>query len=85
LPYLDGEEMVVVLLGRLAGGVLSKKRLGYLLEIVQRAKRQRVEPIRCHTFQAVGKCDAQEWVFAGINHHLVPEMPDVLDGIVHSE
>jgi len=46
LPHLDGEEMMVVLLGHLARDVLSEKHFGYLLEVAERAKRQRVKPIR---------------------------------------
>ena len=45
LCHLDGEEVIVVLLGLLAKDVLSEKRLGYLLEIVERAMWHRVEPI----------------------------------------
>ena len=36
---------LVVVLGLLAGGVLSEERLGYLLKIMGRARRQRVELI----------------------------------------
>ena len=32
------------------------------------------------TFQIRGKGE-QEWVIVGIDHHLVSEMPDVLDGV----
>jgi len=43
--HLDEDEMVVVLLGLLAGDVLSEECLGYLLEIMERARQRRVEPI----------------------------------------
>jgi len=52
-----------------------------LFEIIKRVRRQRVELIRCHTFQTEGKGDAQKWVVAGIYHYFVLEMPDVLDGV----
>jgi len=52
--------MMAVLLGLQAGGVLSEKRLGYLLKIMERVRRQRVEPIRCYYFQTGGKGDTQE-------------------------
>ena len=76
---------MAVLFCLMVGGILSEERLGYLLEIVERARQQRVEPIRRHTFQTGGKGDAQEWIVAGIDHHLVSKMPNVLDGIAHSE
>ena len=65
--------MMVVLIGLLAGGILSDELLGYLLEIVKRARRQRVEPIRYRTFQIGGKSDVQEWIVVRIDHHLVPK------------
>ena len=37
LSHFDGEEVVVILLSFLAGGVLGEKCLSYLLEIVERA------------------------------------------------
>ena len=36
LPHFDREEVVVVLLGLLAGGPLSDERFSYLLEVVKR-------------------------------------------------
>ena len=45
MPHLYGEEMIIVLLGFLARGILSEERLGYLHKIVERVRRQRVEPI----------------------------------------
>ena len=45
MPHLNGEEMMVVILTLLAGGVLSEEHLGYLLEIVERVRWQKVEPI----------------------------------------
>jgi len=36
LPYLDREEVVVVLLSLPARSILSDERLGYLLEILER-------------------------------------------------
>jgi len=74
---------MAVFLGLLEGGVLSEERLGYRLEIMERARRQRVEPIRCHTFQTEGKSDAQEWVIAGIDHYPISKMPDVPDEVAH--
>ena len=56
LPHLNEEEMMVILLGLPTRGVLSEKCFGYLLEVVERMKRQRVEPIQDHAFQ-VGRKD----------------------------
>ena len=36
MPHLDGEEMMVVLLGFSAGGVLYEKCFGYLLDVTER-------------------------------------------------
>ena len=36
VPHLDGEEVVAILLGLLARGVLSEERFGYLLKVVER-------------------------------------------------
>jgi len=52
LPYLDREEVVVVLLSLPARSILSDERLGYLLEVLERMWWQRVELIWSHTFQA---------------------------------
>ena len=41
--HFDGEKVVVVLLGLPARGVLSEGRFDYLLEVVDRIRRQRVE------------------------------------------
>jgi len=76
--------MMSVLLGLLARGVLSEKCFGYLLKVVERAGQQRVEPIRCHSFQTGGKDRAQKLIIVGINYHIVPNMPNVLDGVAHS-
>ena len=43
--------VVVVFLSLSVGGVLGEKCLSYLLKIVERMCRQRVKPIRGHTFQ----------------------------------
>jgi len=45
LPHLDGEEVMIVLLGLQARGVLSEERFGYLIEIAKRMGRLRVAPI----------------------------------------
>jgi len=45
LSHLDGEEVMVVLLGLSARGVLSEERFCYHLKILERAGSQRVEPI----------------------------------------
>ena len=52
LPHFVTEKVVVLLLGLLARDVLSEEHFGYLLKVVERMRRQRVEPIRGHTFQA---------------------------------
>ena len=36
LPHFDREEVIVVLLGLLAGGILSEEHLIYLLEVAER-------------------------------------------------
>ena len=51
LPHSDSE-MVAILLGLPARGVLSEERFSYLLEVVERMGQQRVEPIRGYAFQA---------------------------------
>ena len=51
LSYFNSEEVVVILLGFLAGDVLGEKRLSYLLKIIKRMRWQRVKPIRDHNFQ----------------------------------
>ena len=84
LPHLDGEEVMAVFLGILARGILSEERFDYLLEVTERVGRPRVELIRCRTFQTGGEGDAQEWIFAGIDHHFVSEIPNVLDGVAYS-
>ena len=71
--------MIAILLGLLGEGVLSEKCLGFLLDIMERTRRQRVEPIRYHTFQTGGKGDAQECNIARIDHHFL----NVLDGVTH--
>ena len=50
---------MIVLLDLLARGVLSEERFSYLFEVAEIAGWERVEPIRCHTFQIGGKSDAQ--------------------------
>jgi len=45
MPYLNREELIVVLLGLPVRGILSEKHFGYLLEVVKGIGRQRVEPI----------------------------------------
>ena len=74
---------MVVLIGLLERSILSEESFGYLLEVVKRAGLQRVELIRCHTSQTRGKGNAQKWIITRINHHLVPKMPDVSDGVAH--
>ena len=37
LPHLDGEEVIVILIGLLARDVLSEERFGYLFKVVERA------------------------------------------------
>ena len=50
MSHINGEEMLVILLGFTAGDVLGEKYLSYLLEIVERMRQQRIKPIRGHTF-----------------------------------
>ena len=45
LPHLYGEDVMVVLLCLPMRGVLSEECLCYFLEVVERTRRQRVEPI----------------------------------------
>jgi len=66
------EEMMIVLVGLLMGGVLSEEHFGYLFEIMERMRRQRVEPIWFRIFQTGGE-DTQELVTTGIDRHLVPK------------
>ena len=55
-PHFDGEEVVVILLGLPVEDVLGEKRLGYLLETIERTRWQGVKLIRGHAFQAGRKC-----------------------------
>jgi len=75
---------MVVSLGSLARGVLCEKGLNDLLEVVERARWQGVEPIRCRTLQAGSKGEAHDWVIPVANHHFVSEVPDVLNWIARS-
>ena len=48
-------------------GVLSEKRFGYLLEVVERMRQQRIEPIRGMPFKLDGKIrhisgSLREWI-----------------------
>ena len=45
MSYFDDEEVVIILLGLSARGILGEKCLGYLLEIVERMRGQRINPI----------------------------------------
>ena len=60
LSHFDNEEVVMILLRFPMGGVLGEKCLSYLLEIAERVQRQRVKPIRGHTFQTGGKSQTQD-------------------------
>ena len=46
---------MIVLLGLLVGGVPSKERLGYFLEIMERARQQGVEQSNDVSFRLEGK------------------------------
>jgi len=45
MPHLDGEEVMVVLIGFSAGGVLGEKCLNHFLKIAERMRQQGVEPV----------------------------------------
>ena len=45
LPHPDGEEVMVVLLGLPARGILGEERFGYLFEVVERVGQWIVELI----------------------------------------
>ena len=38
LSHFDGKEVMLILLGLLAGGVLGKEYLGYLLKLIERTR-----------------------------------------------
>jgi len=77
---------VVILLGFPARGLLGEEHLSYLLEIVEQTCRQKIKPIRIrgHTFQTGQKGQAYERIITRVDHHLVSEMPDVLDKVADS-
>ena len=52
LPHFARVEVVVILFGLSAKGILGEECLSYLLKTMERTRRQRVEPIRGHAFQA---------------------------------
>jgi len=54
--HFDNEEATFVLLGFSIGGILGEEHLGYLFKVVEQMQRQRVKPIRGHTFQTGRKC-----------------------------
>jgi len=62
---------VVILLELLAGGVLQKKQLGEILEVVDRLSRKRVKPVRGCFLQTEGEDPSQDGVIPSIDHHLV--------------
>ena len=64
---------------------MGEECLDNLLETVERTRQQGVEPIRGHAIQTGGKGWTHESVVAGVDHHLVPEVPDVLDWIARLE
>ena len=76
--------MVAILLGLLVGGVLGEECFGHFSKIVERARWQRVEPVRGHAFQVGRKCEAHDWIIAGVDHHLVPKVADMLYRITYS-
>jgi len=84
LSHFDGEEVVVILLGLPAGGILGEEHLRYLLKIVKRIRRQRIKPIRGHIFQTERKGQTHEKIVTGVNHYLVSKKLYVLDWIAGS-
>ena len=83
MRYFDSEDVVVILLGLPAGGLLGEEHLRCLSEVVERMWQQRVKPVRRGAFQAGRKGQTHE-IIAGVDHHLVPEMCDMLDWVTHS-
>ena len=55
MPHLDREEVVAILLDFLARGVLSEEHFGYLVEVMERVRRQGVEPPEVAPFRLEGK------------------------------
>jgi len=49
-PHFDRKEVMAVLLKFLAGGVLREEQAGEILEVVDRSRWKRVEPIRSYSF-----------------------------------
>ena len=84
LPYLNGDEVMSILLGLLARGVLGKKCFSHLRKVMERVWRQGLEPIRGRTFRLEEKSENHDWVIARVDHHRIPVVPDVLNQIVHS-
>ena len=84
LPHFYVEDVVVVILGFLTRGVLGGECFDYLLEVVERMSQHGVEPIRGHAFQTGWKGYAQERIVVGVNYHIVPKVPNVLNRVTSS-
>ena len=50
-PHLDGEKVMATPLGSLVRGILCEEGLGNLLKVMERARWQGVEPLRCRTLK----------------------------------
>ena len=75
---------MVVILSFSTRGVLGGECFDYLLEVVERMSQHGVEPIRGHAFQTGWKGYAQERIVVGVNYHIVPKVPNVLNRITRS-
>ena len=84
LPHLNGEQVMVILLGLLTRAVLGDECLSNFHEVVERVWRQGVEPIQGLTFQAGRKSKAHDWIVTGVDYHLILKVSNVLNWITQS-
>ena len=61
-PHPDSQQVAVVLLDFLAGGIQGKECLRHLYEVAEGAWRKRVEPIKGYTLQTGREDPAHETI-----------------------
>ena len=60
LPHLDNEKMVVVPLNLLTRCILGEKCFGHFLKVIERLRRQKIEPIYGRIFQTEREGEAHD-------------------------
>ena len=64
---------------------MGEECLGHFSKIVERAWGKGVEPIQRRAFHAGRKSETYDQIIAGVDHHLIPKISDMLNRITHSE